>query len=119
MQIETGEALANVRDIAAVDGVDVLFVGPLDLSVSMGMPGRFEDPEFLDGLRRVSAAAGDAGIAAGILLPHVGLIETVHEMGFTFVAVGSDGGMVMASMGSAFGSLSAFKEAKASPRNRP
>lgn len=97
-QIETGKAVANAGEIAAVDGVDVLFVGPLDLSVSLGLPGRFEDPEYREILARVASTARNAGKAAGILLPSTQLIDMVYEMGFRFVAVGNDGGMVMQGM---------------------
>lgn len=98
VQIETGEAIKNLQEIADVDGVDVLFVGPLDLSISLNMPGRFDDPEFLEILQKVSKTAKDSGKAAGILLPDPSVIERVYTLGFSFVAAGADGGMVMAGM---------------------
>ena len=52
VQIENAAALADVDAIAAVDGVDVLFVGPNDLTHSLGIPGRFDDPRYLDALAR-------------------------------------------------------------------
>ena len=45
-QCETAEALDIIEDICAVDGVDGIFVGPFDLSISMGIPGQFDAPEF-------------------------------------------------------------------------
>ena len=56
VQIETPEAVSNVDEIAAVDGVDVLFVGPLDLSVSLGFPRQFDHPDFSAALDKVLAA---------------------------------------------------------------
>jgi 4-hydroxy-2-oxoheptanedioate aldolase len=50
VQIESTTAVRNVEDIAAVEGVDVLFVGPTDLSHSMGIIGQVEDPQFVDAL---------------------------------------------------------------------
>lgn len=97
-QIETGTAVQNAREIAAVDGVDVLFVGPVDLSISVGLPDRFEDPDYRAILAQVASTARDAGKAAGILLPSGQLIEMVYDMGFRFVAVGSDSGLVMQGM---------------------
>jgi len=97
-QIETARALENLEDIARVDGVDVLFVGPLDLSLSVGMPKRFEDSEFCKLLTKVVRCATEAGKAAGILIPSVQIVDMVHDMGFTFVAVGSDSGMVVEGM---------------------
>ena len=97
------------QDIAAVDGVDVLFVGPLDLSISVGMPKRFDDPEFRQLLSKVAISARKAGKAAGILLPSAELIDLVHGIGFTFVAVGSDGGMVVKGMQNNIAALKQYK----------
>jgi len=97
-QIETGKAVQHAKEIAEVDGVDVLFVGPVDLSISVGLPGRFDDPDFRALLSKVASTANGAGKAAGILLPSGQQIEVVYEMGFRFVAVGSDSGIVMQGM---------------------
>lgn len=109
VQIETEEALANVEAIAAVDGADVLFVGPVDLSTNMGIQLQFEHPRFKDALRRVSDAARGAGKAAGILLATAAQIEGVAGAGFTFVALSSDGSMVWAGMRAVADALGAFK----------
>jgi 4-hydroxy-2-oxoheptanedioate aldolase len=98
VQIETGKAVENAADIAAVDGVDVLFIGPLDLSLSLGMHDRFNDPEFRKVLKQVAQTARGAGKGAGILLPSTGLLEMAHDLGFNFVAAGSDGGAVVQAM---------------------
>ena len=108
-QIETGRAVQNSGDIAQVDGVDVLFVGPLDLSINVGMPKRFDDPEFRTILDQVARSAKNSGKAAGILLPSVDLIQMVYDMGFTFVAVGSDTGMVATGMRNNMNSLRRYK----------
>ena len=97
-QIETGKAVQNAKEIAEVDGVDVLFVGPVDLSISVGLPVRFDDPDFRTLLSKVALSATGAGKVAGILLPSGQQIEMVYEMGFRFVAVGSDSGIVMQGM---------------------
>ena len=98
VQIETEQALAALDAIAAVDGVDVLFVGPLDLSVSLGIPQQFDHPRFKEACAAVSAAAHRARKAAGILLFSTNQIEATVEAGFTFVALGSDSGLVVAGM---------------------
>jgi 2-keto-3-deoxy-L-rhamnonate aldolase RhmA len=54
VQIESGQAVSAIRDIAAVDGVDVLFVGPLDLSVDLGCPGEMTAPRMLTAMRAQS-----------------------------------------------------------------
>ncbi len=108
-QIETARGVESAREIALVDGVDVLFVGPMDLSLSVGMPKRFEDPEFRRLLKAIARGAREVGKAAGILIPSTKLIEMVHDIGFTFVAVGSDGGMVVEGMQKNFAALRQYK----------
>lgn len=95
-QIETGEAVDNAAEIAAVDGVDVLFVGPLDLSVNLGIPKQFDHPRFKEALSKVVAAAKSKGKCAGILLAREEQLEETVDQGFTFVALGSDSGAVAA-----------------------
>lgn len=90
MQIENQNAIDNCRDIARVDGVDVLFVGPMDLSTSLGMPKRFADPAFMDVLWRIAQETRAEGKACGILLPNTDLLPKFLEIGYTFVAVSSD-----------------------------
>lgn len=109
-QIETARAVQNAKQIAAVDGVDVLFVGPMDLSLSVGMPGRFEDPDYRAILAKVASIARDGGKAAGILLPSVQLLEMVYEMGYRFVAAGSDGGLVMQGMKNNLTAMAEFQK---------
>ena len=60
-QCETAEALADIEAIAATEGVDGIFIGPFDLSISMGMPGDFENPQFKAALERILAACHAAG----------------------------------------------------------
>lgn len=60
-QCETVGALEHIEEIAALPGVDGIFIGPFDLSISMGIPGEFERPEFKAALKRVLAACRAAG----------------------------------------------------------
>lgn len=97
VQIETPEAVAAAADIAAVDGVDVLFVGPLDLSVNMGCPGDFSQPHFVDALKQVVDACRSHGKMPGILTK-TGFEQQHKDLGFQFVAVGSDSLAVVQAM---------------------
>lgn len=97
-QIETPEAVHNIAEIAAVDGVDVLFVGPTDLSYNMGIPDQLEHANFKAALQTVAAAAKKSGKAAGILVHNASLIPMCRELGYTFVALGSDGGSAAAGL---------------------
>jgi 2-keto-3-deoxy-L-rhamnonate aldolase RhmA len=105
IQIETPEAVADVESIAAVDGVDVLFVGPTDLTHNMGIRDELDNPRFLDACARVNAAARSHEKAAGILVHAPALIPRCREQGFTFVALGSDGGSVRTGLASILATL--------------
>ncbi len=94
IQIETVEAIKNIDEIAAVDGADVLFVGPTDLSYNMGIRDQLESAQFTEALKKVSDAAKKHGKAAGILVHNNALVPKVRELGYTFTALGSDGGAV-------------------------
>lgn len=96
VQIESARALENVEAIAMVDGVDVLFVGPRDLTSALGVAGRFDAPEYREALARVVAAARSAGVAAGILVADSEHAAAFLREGFRFVAVGSDSTFVAA-----------------------
>jgi len=106
-QIETGKSVDNAESIAAVDGIDVLFVGPLDLSISTNLRTMFEDDKYVTLLKRVSQAAKNRGKACGILLPSPKWIPMLKELGFTFIACGSDGAYVLNSMKTTLESLRA------------
>ena len=66
-QIETRQGVEAIPDIAAVDGVDGLFIGPWDLSGSLGKLGRFDDPEVRDTIRRAERTIQDSGKWLGSL----------------------------------------------------
>jgi len=70
-QIETVKGVDHAAEIAAVPGVDVIFVGPVDLSQSLGYPGQRQHPLLLETMQRVFAAAKAAGVAAGTLTSDV------------------------------------------------
>ncbi len=97
-QIESVEALHRLDDIAAVDGADVLFVGPLDLTTNLGISGQYSHPIFIEALRRVADAAKRHGKAAGILALDPANVAPWREIGYTVMALGSDGGAVNAAL---------------------
>lgn len=106
-QIETIEAIKNVDEIAAVDGADVLFIGPLDLSMSLGILGQFDHPEFTKALELTAAAARKHGKTTGVLMANPGMFDRYYELGFRFLACGSDGAMVNQAARSLIGTLTA------------
>lgn len=90
IQIESPSALEAAEAFAATDGVDVLFVGPADLSHSLGIPGQFSNPTYQDALKRVVTACRAHGKAPGILLYDHASFQPHLELGYTFVGIGAD-----------------------------
>jgi 2-keto-3-deoxy-L-rhamnonate aldolase RhmA len=93
-QIETERGLENVEAIAAVDGIDVLWVGHFDLSNFMGIPGQFSDPRFDAAMRKVVAVCRRHGKAAGFMATDDAWIDRAREMGYTMIAGGTDSGLL-------------------------
>ena len=79
-----------------MDEVDVLFVGPADLSHALGVPGRFDDATYLDAVGAVVAACERHGKAAGILIYDAAALPRHLELGFRFIGLGSEGSFVSA-----------------------
>lgn len=94
VQAETQTAVDDIEAIAAVDGVDGVFIGPADLHASLGYPGETANPAVLprieDAIRRIVAS----GKAAGILTGDEKLARRYIELGALFVAVGADVGIL-------------------------
>ena len=96
IQVESAAAVEASAEVAALDGVDVLFVGPTDLSHDLGRPGDIASAEYRAAIGRVGRSARDAGKAAGVLLWTVDDIALYEDAGFSVYALGSDGGWVNA-----------------------
>ncbi len=94
VQVETRAALAEVDAIARVEGVDGIFVGPADLSAGMGHLAEPNHPEVQAAITDILARCRAAGKAAGILFANAEAATRSLERGFTFVAVGSDVGIL-------------------------
>jgi 4-hydroxy-2-oxoheptanedioate aldolase len=88
VQIESAAAVSDVTRIAAVDGIDLLFVGPGDLAVSLGVP--FGDERVIEAALSVLETARAAGRATGIWAPTAAGARSWLELGFQLVTVGSD-----------------------------
>jgi 4-hydroxy-2-oxoheptanedioate aldolase len=89
-QIESREGLKNVEEIAAVEGIDALFVGPADMSGALGVFGEDDPDELTEAMNRVIDAAADASIAAGTLTIDTNDVADRIERGFDFLIVGKD-----------------------------
>lgn len=91
LQIEDREGVENIDEIAAVSGVDVLFIGPADLSQSFGKPGEFDAPEIRESFVKVAKAAEDNKIWWGAPAIHsVDKLKSYLDMGARFLLAASD-----------------------------
>ena len=89
-QIETVAGVENADAIAAADGVDMVFIGPSDLSNSAGHPGKMDHPEVLALIARAEQAAKRAGKPLGTILKPGVTLQQTYAAGYSFVAAGSD-----------------------------
>jgi 2-dehydro-3-deoxyglucarate aldolase/4-hydroxy-2-oxoheptanedioate aldolase len=92
--IETKQGLENVDAIAAVPGVDVLWLGHFDMSNFLGIPGQFSHPLFQDAIRRIVGAAKKHGKAAGYMAANAALGKEYLGHGFRMLATGTDQAML-------------------------
>jgi 2-dehydro-3-deoxyglucarate aldolase len=92
VQIEHITAVDRLGDIISVPGVDGVIIGPYDLTCSMGIPGQFENPDFLDAMARIRAIARGRGIPVGthIVEPDLKALAEAVSDGFTFIVYSVD-----------------------------
>ena len=98
VQVESAAAVEQVDQIAAIDGVDVLFVGPQDLSHNLGVPFQLRSPTYLAALERVRGAAERHGKACGLLVGDGAAAAARHAEGWSFVGIGSDTSLLAAAV---------------------
>jgi 4-hydroxy-2-oxoheptanedioate aldolase len=94
VQVETRVALREIESIAKVEGVDGIFIGPSDLAADFGQLGNPRQAEVQAALKDAASRIRAAGKAAGILTGNLDDVESLFEMGYNFVAVGSDVGLL-------------------------
>lgn len=110
IQVESAGVLDHLDEIAGLDGVDVLFIGPNDLSMALGIHGQFEHPQFHSALQATVDAARKAGKATGILLSDPDDFRRYSDMGFTLIACGADAAFVARGASSMIERLNARSE---------
>jgi 2-keto-3-deoxy-L-rhamnonate aldolase RhmA len=103
VQIESAAAVGSADQIAKLDGVDVLFVGPRDLSHDLGVPGDTAAPAFTEAIDQVKAASQRYGKACGLLVNDGAAAAQRLEQGWSFVAIGSDMTLLAAAVTAEFG----------------
>jgi 2-dehydro-3-deoxyglucarate aldolase len=94
--IENIKAIENIKSILAVDGLDSLFIGPYDLSASLGVTGQFDDPKFKNAINEILIASKGAKKPVGIHIIEPS-VEEIHKRtgeGYTFIAYSMDSVML-------------------------
>ncbi len=89
-QIEHREAVDNIESIVEVNGLSVLFIGPYDLSGSIGKLGKVDDPEVCEMIEKVRSVCVKAGLVCGIFGVDTEAVKPYIEMGFSLIAIGTD-----------------------------
>lgn len=92
--IEQKEAIDNIEAIAAVPGIDVLFIGANDLSYSLGVPGQLDHPLMQEAIAKVAAAAGKHGLPMGYPTSNPAQIKKLVGQGFRFFQASSELGLM-------------------------
>ena len=94
VQIEHIDAVNNIEEIVSVPGLDGTFIGPYDLSMSMGLPGQLDHPDVEEAKRHVLEVTRAHGLAAGIHIVHpdtaIGNLKASIKSGYQFIALGTD-----------------------------
>jgi 2-dehydro-3-deoxyglucarate aldolase len=94
VQIESRQAIDNLAEILAVDGIDAVFIGPSDLAAGLGHLNDPAHPEVQEAISDIVEAAKAASKAVGILAPIESDARRYIDMGMSLVAVGSDQGLL-------------------------
>lgn len=107
VQIESVASVEAADELASLDEVDVLFVGPADLSHALGNPGDIDHADYQKAIEKVGRAAKNHGKAAGVLLWKPQDVDRYAAAGYTFFSVSSEGALLL---GAVRGEASAVRE---------
>jgi 2-keto-3-deoxy-L-rhamnonate aldolase RhmA len=99
-QVETELALKNLEDIVTAEGIDAVFVGPMDLSLSLGVFRQFSSPKFLKAVEKVVSTCKAHNVSPGLLAP-AGPVEASIQQGFKMIQLGGDLGFLTESVATA------------------
>jgi 2-keto-3-deoxy-L-rhamnonate aldolase RhmA len=89
-QVEHIDAVKNLKSFVNIPGISAIFVGPYDLSGSIGKLGQVEDPEVCEALQEVQTVCSQAGLKTGIFGVDDVAVKPYIELGYSLVAVGTD-----------------------------
>jgi 2-keto-3-deoxy-L-rhamnonate aldolase RhmA len=103
--IETERGIEHVEAIAALPGIDVLWLGHFDLTNFLGIPGQFDNPKFVDAVKRIVAAGRKHKKGLGFMAADTTWARQYKELGFNMLATGTDHGILMAGVRSILASV--------------
>ena len=87
LQIETAQAVDRLPEILKVEGIDVVFIGPSDLSQSLGLPGQAQHPEVQAAMQRIAEAVAPTGVALGLMVRNLESAREWRQKGARFIAI--------------------------------
>ena len=119
VQLETPEAIAQLEAIAAVPGVDALFVGPGDLSGSMGYPGQLTHPDVMALMADAAARSRRLGMPIGTVGGTPEVVQQYRAAGYDFLAIASDLGLMMRACAGALQAISAAVQSPSAASTPP
>jgi 2-dehydro-3-deoxyglucarate aldolase/4-hydroxy-2-oxoheptanedioate aldolase len=111
-QIETAAGLAAANEIAAVPGIDVLWIGHFDLSNFLGIPGRFDHPQFIAAVEHVLAACRRHNKVPGFLAGDIAGGKRLLDQGFRMLAYGGDLWLYQAALAEGIATLQSYRSVK-------
>jgi 4-hydroxy-2-oxoheptanedioate aldolase len=90
LQVEARLATSDLGGILGIDGLDVIFIGPYDLSTSLGLPGQFDHPKVKEAISEIVSRAAERGVAVGIWVPDAQAAHLWVEQGVRFMSVSNN-----------------------------
>ena len=94
IQVESNEALTNLDEITSVQGIDVALIGPSDLSISLGIPGEFENPRFLEAAEHTFRVCLRNGVSPSIFSVDLKMAKQYQNLGMKFILYTTESGML-------------------------
>jgi len=95
LQIETLKALEAREELLSIPGLDVVMVGPVDLSISLGIPGEFEHPKFIEAIDQIRDTCVTKGIVPGIQCRGIALSKFCRDRGFRFLGTSNEWNLLL------------------------
>jgi 2-keto-3-deoxy-L-rhamnonate aldolase RhmA len=95
VQVESPAAVANLNGIASVPGLDVVCIGPQDLSINLGIPGQVDHPTFIETVKEIVGTCANYGIPVGMVSREAATFRQWYDLGVRFLVCNSDGNYIV------------------------